>query len=139
MAAVAALLLARGLKQPESYWAPISTIVILLSPINPMVLGWQRFIGTAMGAVLGALIASDFEPNWVVYGIGILVCGILSAILRLRTAYRFAAITLSIILLVPHEHRPWIVAMHRFAEVSLGIAVALLTTLAWPPQERKMR
>jgi hypothetical protein len=41
------LLLARGLKQPEFYWAPISTIVILLSPINPMALGWQRFAGTA--------------------------------------------------------------------------------------------
>ena len=84
-----------------------------------------------MGAVLGASIASYFEPKWVVYGIGISVCGLFSEIMWLHTAYRFAAITL-IILLVPHEHRPWIVAMHRFVEVSLGIAVALLTKLAWP-------
>jgi hypothetical protein len=42
------------------------------------------------------------------------VRGIFSAIFRLHTAYRFAAITLSIILLVAHEHRPWIVATHRF-------------------------
>ena len=77
MAAVVSLLLARGLKQPQFYWAPISTIVILLSPIDPMSLGWQRFVGTALGAVLGAMIASYFEPNWVVYGIGIVVCGIL--------------------------------------------------------------
>ena len=139
MATVVSLLLARGLKQPEFYWAPISTIVILLSPINPMALGWQRFVGTAMGALFGALIASYFEPNWVVYGIGICVCGIVSAILRLHTAHRFAAITLSIILLVPHEHRPWIVATHRFVEVSLGIAVALLTTLAWPLPECQVR
>lgn len=132
MAAVVSLLLARGLKQPQFYWAPISTIVILLSPIDPMSLGWQRFVGTALGAVLGAMIASYFEPNWVVYGIGIAVCGILGATLRLQAAYRFAAITLTIILLVPHEHRPWIVATHRFVEVSLGIAVALLTTLALP-------
>jgi uncharacterized membrane protein YgaE (UPF0421/DUF939 family) len=137
--AVASLLLARGLKQPQFYWAPISTIVILLSPINPMLLGWQRFVGTALGAVLGAVIASYFEPNWVVYGAGIVVCGIFGAILRLQTAYRFAAITLSIILLVPHEHRPWIVATHRFVEVSLGIAVALLTTWAWPPPESQIK
>jgi hypothetical protein len=61
------LLLAGGLKQPEFYWSPISTIVILLSPIDPMVLGWQRFAGTAIGAVLGALIASYSEPKWVVW------------------------------------------------------------------------
>jgi len=54
-AAVVSLLLARGLKQPQFYWVPISTIVILLSPINPMSLGWQRFVGTALGGVLGAV------------------------------------------------------------------------------------
>jgi uncharacterized membrane protein YccC len=79
VAAVVSLLLARGFKLPQFYWAPISTIVILLSPINPMSLAWQRFVGTALGAVLGALIAGYFESDWVVYGIGILVCGIFSA------------------------------------------------------------
>jgi len=34
VATVASLLLARSLKLPEFYWAPISTIVILLSTIN---------------------------------------------------------------------------------------------------------
>jgi len=27
--------------------------------------------------------------------------------------------------------RPWVVASHRFVEVSLGIAVALLVTTVW--------
>jgi uncharacterized membrane protein YgaE (UPF0421/DUF939 family) len=48
------------------------------------------------------------------------------------TAYRFAAITLSIVLLIAHTRPPWIVALHRFVEVSLGIAVALLVTVLWP-------
>ena len=47
VAAVVSMLLARSLKLPEFYWAPISTIVILLSTINPMTLAWQRFAGTA--------------------------------------------------------------------------------------------
>lgn len=131
MAAVISMLLARGLRLPEFYWAPISTIVILLSTINPMALAWQRFVGTALGAALGAVIASLFQPSWIVYGVGILVCGILSAMLRLHTAYRFAGITLTIVLLAGHGHPPWIVASHRFVEVSLGIAVALLMTLVW--------
>jgi len=129
---VVSMLLARALELPEFYWAPISTIVILLSTINPLTQAWQRFVGTALGVTLGALIASFFQPTWVVYGVGIFVCGILSAALRLGSAYRFAAIALSIVLLINRGSPPWTVALHRFLEVSLGIAVALLTTLLWP-------
>ena len=130
-AAVVSMLVARVLNLPEFYWAPISTIVILLSTVNPLTLAWQRFVGTALGAAMGALIASFFQPNWMIYGAGIFVCGILSAVLRLDGAYRFAGITLSIVLLIAHQAPPWRIALHRFVEVSLGIAVALLTTLVW--------
>jgi uncharacterized membrane protein YgaE (UPF0421/DUF939 family) len=132
VASVASLLLARILKLPEFYWAPISTIVILLSTIDPLTLAWQRFAGTALGAALGALIATYLHPNWIVYGLGIYVCGVLCALLRMDSAYRFAAITLTIVLLIAHTRPPWIVAAHRFVEVSLGIAVALLVTVVWP-------
>jgi uncharacterized membrane protein YccC len=141
VASVASLLLARALRLPEFYWAPVSTIVILLSPSDPFTLAWQRFAGTAVGAVVGALIATFTPVNWMVYGgmkygwmvyaAGILVCGILSALLRLGGAYRFAAITLSIILLIAHTAPPWVVSYHRFVEVSLGIAVGLLLTKVW--------
>jgi len=135
IATIVALLLARSLELPEFYWAPISTIVILVSTINPLTLAWQRFAGTALGAVVGALIASYPGQNWVVYGAGIFLCGILSAVLRLSAAYRFAAITLSIVVLTTHSRPPWIVATHRFIEVSLGIAVALVMTLVWPVEQ----
>jgi uncharacterized membrane protein YgaE (UPF0421/DUF939 family) len=135
VAAVVSVLLARALKLPEFYWAPISTIVILLSTTDPLTLAWQRFAGTALGAAVGAVIATFVGANWMVYGAGILVCGVLSALLRLGGAYRFAAITLSIVLLIAHARPPWIVASHRFVEVSLGIVVALLVTAVWrlPP------
>lgn len=129
---VASLLLARSLKMPEFYWAPISTIVIILSTIPPLTLAWQRFAGTALGALLGGFVASFFRPNWLVYGLGIFACGILSSMMRIASAFRFAAITLSIVLLIAHTRPPWIVAIHRFIEVSLGIAIALLVTLIWP-------
>jgi uncharacterized membrane protein YgaE (UPF0421/DUF939 family) len=132
VASVVSALLARLLKLPEYYWAPISTIVICLSTIDPLNLAWQRFVGTALGAAVGAVIATYFSINWIVYGVGIFVCGLLSALLRIGTAYRFAAITLTIVLLIAHTSAPWIVALHRFIEVSLGIAVALVVTLVWP-------
>jgi uncharacterized membrane protein YccC len=131
VAAIASLVLARSLKLPEFYWAPISTIVVLLSTIDPLTLAWQRFVGTALGAAIGAAVASFLRPNWIVYGAGIFVCGILCALLRVGSAYRFAAITLTIVLLVDHGRGPWVIAAHRFLEVSLGIAVALLVATLW--------
>lgn len=129
------MLLARLLKLPEFYWAPISAIVIIQSTIDPKTLAWQRFAGTALGAALAAIIATLFPAcpaNTWVYAGAILVCGLLCVLLRFRGGYRFAAITLSIILLIAHTSAMPIVAWHRFIEVSLGIAVALAIALLWP-------
>jgi hypothetical protein len=79
---------------------------------------------------LGAALPA--EASWtVVYGAGIFVCGIVCSFLRLVSAYRFAAITLSIVLLIAHQRPPWIVASHRFVEVSLGIVLSLLAAEVW--------
>jgi uncharacterized membrane protein YgaE (UPF0421/DUF939 family) len=132
IAAIISLLLARLLKLPESYWAPISAIVIIQSTIDPRTLAWQRFAGTALGAAVGALIGTFFPSNALVYAVAVFVCGALCALLRVRGAYRFAAITLSIVLLIAHQRAAWIVAAHRFVEVSVGIAVALAVAEVWP-------
>jgi uncharacterized membrane protein YgaE (UPF0421/DUF939 family) len=73
-----------------------------------------------------------FPSNALVYAAAIFFCGALCALLRFRGAYRFAAITLSIILLIAHQSPAWIVASHRFVEVSVGIAVALALAELWP-------
>src|SRR5258706_2852157 len=132
VAAVVSLLLARLLKLREFYWAPISAIVIIQSTIDPRTLAWQRFAGTALGAVLGALIATFSSGSALVYAAAIFLSGVLCAVLRLRGAYRFAAITLSIVLLIAHHRPAWIVASHRFVEGSVGIAVALAIAEVWP-------
>jgi uncharacterized membrane protein YgaE (UPF0421/DUF939 family) len=132
VATVASFLLARLLKMPEYYWAPISTIVIIQSTVPPRTLGWQRFVGTAIGALLGVALATFFHPTALVYGLGILLCGVFAWALRVSGAYRFAAITLSIVLLIPGTRAPWLIGWHRFLEVSLGIAVALVVTTFWP-------
>jgi uncharacterized membrane protein YgaE (UPF0421/DUF939 family) len=135
LAAVIAMLLAHLLRMPEYYWAPISTIVIVQSTIPPLTLGWQRFLGTAVGAILGAILATCFHPTALVYGLGILLCGVVAWLLRVGGAYKFAAITLSIVLLIPQSRAPWISAWHRFLEVSLGIAVALVVMTVWPQRK----
>ncbi len=136
VAAVVAMLLARLLKLPEYYWAPISAIVIVQSTIPAHLLGWQRFVGTALGAALGALVATFFHPTVWVYAVAMVVCGLLSWLLRVGGAYRFAGITLSIVLLIPRARAAWITSWHRFLEVSLGIAVALVVTTFWPLKKK---
>ena len=137
VATLVSLLLARALKFPEYYWAPISTVVIMQSTIQPLQGAWQRFVGTALGAALGAVIATFIGRNAIIYASGIFVCGIFAALFRAWSAYRVAAITLSIVVLISRGPA-WVFAWHRFLEVSLGIAVALIATLIWPTNKKSV-
>jgi len=135
VATLASLLLAKALKFPEYYWAPISTIIIMQSSIQPFQGAWQRFVGTALGATLGAVIATYVGLSALVYAVGIFVCGIFAAFSRAWSAYRVAAITFSIVVLISRGPA-WVFAWHRFLEVSLGIAVALIALLVSQPKKK---
>jgi hypothetical protein len=39
------------------------------------------------------------------------------------------------VLLIPRTGPAWQIAFHRFDEVSIGIAVALILTVVWPEKE----
>ena len=134
IAAVASLLVARLFRLPEAYWAAITTLVVMQSSLGAaLTVSWQRFVGSAIGAAAGALFATYFGSNTAMFGVGIFVMGILCAALRLdKAAYRFAGITLAIIMLIAHTAPAWIVAVHRFIEVAVGIAVGLALTAVWP-------
>ena len=137
VATVASFLLARSFRLPEAYWAPITTIVITQSSLGAAwEVSWQRFVGTLVGAALGAVAATYFMPTALVFGVCLFVLGLLCAAVRTdRSAYRFGGVTLAIVLLLPHVRSPWIAAFHRSAEVSIGIGVALIFALVWPEKE----
>src|SRR5207253_7112582 len=134
VAAVTSLLAARSFRLPEAYWAPITTLVITQSSLGAaLTVSWQRFVGTVLGAVVGAIVASHFGPHVLVFGSCVFTLGLLRAVARLDlTAYRFAGVTLAIVLLVPRTGPAWQIAFHRFAGVSTGIGVALMLAMVWP-------
>lgn len=139
LAAVGSFLVARLLRMPEAYWAAITTIIVMQSTLGAaLTVSWQRFAGTVLGAATGALLSNYFHYSLAAFGGGLFLLGLLSALLRLGTAYRFAGVTLAITMLIARERPAWVVAEHRFIEVSTGIAAGLAVTALWPLRERKV-
>lgn len=134
VAVLISLFAARACRLPEPYWAPITALVVTQSTLGATwTISLQRFIGTALGAAVGALLAGDAASSTLAFGACILGIGLICTILQLgRTVYRFAGITLAIVMLVMHAKPAWVIAIDRFIEVSLGIAMALGLTAVWP-------
>jgi len=101
LAAVLSLYAARALRLPEAYWAAVSTIVVMQSTLGAAFeISEKTFIGTALGCGLAMLLARYFETNGIVFGAAVFGVGLLCSILRLdKSAYQFAGITLTIVLL----------------------------------------
>lgn len=137
IAAVLSVIVARLVRLPEAYWAPITTLVIAQSSLGAALdVSRQRFAGTALGAAVSALVATYFSPRLLVFAACVFLLGLLCALAHLdRSAYRFGGVTLAIVLLIPRAAPAWEIAFHRFAEVSVGIAVALLLATVWPEKE----
>jgi len=86
---------------PEAYWAAIATLVVMQSTLGAtLTLSLERIVTTALVASVGALEAKFFEASLV--ALALVLLGLLSIAFRLeKTAYRYASITLAIIVLIP--------------------------------------
>lgn len=140
LASTCSLGFARLFNIPQPYWAAVTTLVVMQSTLGA---SWKvstrRIAGTALGAVAGGLVASSFGMNVILFAIVLFLLGVLCGILRLDpSAYRFAGITFAIVTLVSHiQYPPWVIAGQRFAEVCIGIIVALALVAVWPTREVK--
>jgi uncharacterized membrane protein YgaE (UPF0421/DUF939 family) len=136
VAAVLSLVVARALRLPEAYWATVTTLIIMQSTLGAaLTVSEQRLAGTAVGAVMAALLTTYFGSNLMVFGLGVFALGLICAALRLEDAYRLASVTLAIVMLIARPEKAWIVAAHRFVEVAVGIAVGLALTAVWRGDE----
>ncbi len=134
LAAVVSMYVAEVCRLPEAYWAAITTLIVMQSTLGAALkISGQRLAGTALGTVAGALLAAKFGANVIAFGSGVFALGLICALLHLeRNAYRYAGVTLAVVMLVARDREAWIVAAHRFVEVSIGIIVGLALTALWP-------
>jgi uncharacterized membrane protein YccC len=148
VAAAVSLLAARACGFPETYWAVVTTVVVMQSTLGASWnTSWQRLIGTFVGGITAAALVAFFTPGLLPFIAGMLAMGLLCSLLRLEvSAYRFAGVTLVIIMLPSHIEPIWTVALHRFFEVVFGIMIGMAVMALWPeraepaetlpPQER---
>jgi len=134
VAAIASYLVARLFQLPEAYWAPLSALIALQSGLGASLpISMQYFVGTAIGAAVGTVTVAYFGVSVWAFGIAVFLMGLLFAVLRVqRNAYRYASVTLVIVMLVTRSTSVSLIAIHRFFEVSLGLVVGLLVSQFWP-------
>lgn len=136
VAAVVSYLIARLFRLPEAYWAPIATLIVMQSTLDAALpVSVKYFAGTAVGAAVGAMMATYFDSSVWAFGVAVFIIGLLCVTLRVeRSAFRYASITLVIVMLVTRSTSASArgVALHRFLEVSIGLAVGLALFILWP-------
>jgi uncharacterized membrane protein YccC len=132
-AAAASYLIARLFRLPEAYWAPMSTLIVMqLTFSAALPVAVQYVAGTAVGAAVGAATDACVHGSVLAFAAAVIFIGFLCVVLRVeRSSFRYASITLVIVMLVPRSTSARLVALHRFFEVSIGIAVGLALFAFW--------
>lgn len=121
----------------EGYWAAISAIIVLQSNVGSTVTASRdRFLGTAIGAVLGFL-ASPWRRHPAVFAATILIALVVCGLLNLKNSSRLAGVTITIVMLVERNGSHWIIALDRVIEVVLGILVALAVSVFVLPRRAR--
>ncbi len=124
---------------PEGYWAAISALIVMQSNVGATLSASRtRLAGTAVGAIIGGLFAALFGMNTMAFALAVAIAFFVCDSLHLAESQRLATVTVAIIMLIGRTSSAWIIALHRFAEVALGILIALLVSLTlWPNHARR--
>ncbi len=124
---------------PEGYWAAVSALIVMQSNVGATLNASRtRLAGTAVGAVVGGLFLAIFGMNMLAFGLAVAIAFFACDLLRLADSQRLATVTVAIIMLIAHTRPAGVIALHRFAEVALGILIALLVSLTlWPNHARR--
>jgi len=90
IAVTVSFMVARLFRLPEAYWAVIATLVVMQSTLGAtLIISVERIAATALGALVGVLLATYFTGNVFAFAAAVFVIGIVCIALRMeKTAYR---------------------------------------------------
>jgi len=128
----AAFALATLLRLPQGYWAVFTAVIVVQSSLGATITAsMERFMGTVVGALTGA-VAAYFHTKWPEFGGLILVVtvALLAFAVSVRPALKVAPVTAVIMLIGQTTHMdPLIAASLRVAEITVGSLVGVAATL----------
>lgn len=144
LAATLTAVLTRVFALEQGYWAVFSSILVMQNNFgSSLVASWARLLGTAAGAVLGALFAIGADALLgqgmatlvAAMGVTIFLCALLAA---KNDNLRLAGLTAAVVICLHSDGQgaAFSIGLSRFLEVGLGIVVALGVSLAWPARAR---
>jgi uncharacterized membrane protein YccC len=124
---------------PQGYWAAITALIVMQSNVGATLAASRtRLAGTAVGAMVGGLFVALFGTNTLAFALAVAIAFFVCDSLRLAESQRLATVTVAIIMLIASTSSAWVIALHRFSEVALGILIALLVSLTlWPNHARR--
>jgi uncharacterized membrane protein YccC len=128
----AAFALATLLRLPQGYWAVFTAVIVVQTSIGAtLTASWERFLGTVVGALTGA-VAAYFHARWPQFG-GLILCvtvALLAFVVSIRPALKAAPVTAVIMLIGATTHMdPLLAASLRVAEITVGSLVGVAATL----------
>jgi uncharacterized membrane protein YccC len=123
----------------QGYWAAITALIVMQSNVGATLNASRtRLAGTAVGALVGGLFVALFGTNLLGFALAVTIAFLACDWLSLPDSQRLATVTVAIIMLIPGTNSAWVIALHRFSEVALGILIALLVSLTlWPNHARR--
>jgi uncharacterized membrane protein YgaE (UPF0421/DUF939 family) len=119
----------RYLHTPQAFWAAMTAIAVVQhSYVDTQHLARDQFFGAMIGGVCGLIGALYGGGYYLAYAVAIAAAMIVSWAINIGSAARLAAITATIMLLVPSGGAPWQTMLLRLGEVTLGTVSALLVS-----------
>jgi len=128
LAAGLAVAIAELLRLPYPIYALIAAVIVSdLSPAKTRQLGFQRLMGSVLGAAVGAVVSLFLPPAAWTIGLGVLIAMFLSHLVHLPAAAKLAGYVCGIVV-IGHTDDAWFFGFYRLIETMLGIGIAVLVS-----------
>lgn len=129
----------RVLDLPRGYWVPLTVLFILRPDFgSTFTRGVQRYVGTALGAVLATLIAAALNPGpYALAALATVLAVAIFAFLFANYGLFTISITAWIIFVVAFAGTPeYATAIDRLLDTTIGATLTLGLYALWPTWER---
>ncbi len=134
-AALIAFVTSQAVGSKEGFWGAITAIVVIHPEFEATkAIAKNQFLGATIGGLIALPFMLAFGQHLWSYGLAVAVSILCCWAANVPNASRLAAITVTIVSLVPHKGTVESMLIARFAEVIWGVCVAIV--LVWATTTR---